>query len=171
MYRSEANDDRVRALQNLSYENLRKSFRARVGPVYCLRTPWLEPCTLAEHHTFNGTLQSLTLAYGSWDTNQPHVKVTTWRDLLGQSYAPDVPSGLDSARPEDLNVDIENHENSGVLLRQPSGAWLLRVDLGSFHLVSSGRGPVGDLSFDPLADLEQVIEARRAYLASRFPRV
>jgi hypothetical protein len=169
MDRRGANKDQVRALLERSYEDLRTSFRSSGRPVYRLRRPWIEPCILAESHTVNGMLQSLTLAYGSWVTDEPHIKVTTWRDLPGQSYVPDHPADLDSTAPEDVHVDIDGTEIPGALHRHPSGVWLLRVDLGSLHLLGSGRGPLGELSFEPLTDLAQVIAARRAYLASRFP--
>ncbi|SHM62946.1 hypothetical protein SAMN05216499_112219 [Actinacidiphila paucisporea] len=157
------------------YETLERSFRESPDPVYRLRTPWLTPCTLAEHHTVDGNLQSLTLAYGTWDTDQPHIRVTTWRDLPGQDFSPDElaepeePDAPRSAATEQVTADIAGTPQPGTLRRHPSGRWFLRADLGAHHLLASGRGPIGDLSFDPLTDLQEAVDARRAYLASRFP--
>jgi hypothetical protein len=168
--RYSAADDHVAALQRATYETLESSFGAGTAPVYRLRTPWLGPCTLAEHHTVDGSLQSLTLAYASWDTDQPHIRVTTWHDLPGQDFVPDSPAESDAESPEDVTVGIAGATSAGVMTRYPDAVWSLQVDLGPAHLLATGRGPVGDLSFEPLTDLAQVVAARRAYLASRCPK-
>ncbi|UWE07609.1 hypothetical protein [Actinacidiphila bryophytorum] len=167
MDRRDANDQVRAALRDATYETLARSFRDSLEPVYQLRTAWFEPCTLAESHTVDGSLQSLTLAYGPWDTGQPHVRVTTWWDLLDQNIVDDIPAELAAVPLEDATVDIDGTPHPGALQRHPAGAWALRVDLGSHHLLASGRGPTTPLSFTPLTDLTQPIEARRTYLASR----
>ncbi|MBY8876118.1 hypothetical protein [Actinacidiphila acidipaludis] len=167
MHRSDGGE-RARALLRATEETLRRSFRECPEPVYRLRTPWLGPCTLAEGHTVDDVLQALTLAYGSWDADQPHIKVTTWWDLPGQGFIPDLPAGLDSAQPEDVTADLAGAAVPGVL-RRSADVWLVRVDLGRLHVLASGRGPLGDLSFEPLTDLDEVLDARRAYMASRYP--
>lgn len=168
MYRSDA-DDRAPALRAALAEALEQSFRNCPEPVHQLRSPWLGPCTLAEHHTVDGALRSLTLAYGPWDTDQPHIRVTTWRDPAGAGAAAEDLPGFEAAEPEEVTVDIAGAATPGTLLRAAGGAWLLRVDRDPLHLLASGRGPLGDLAFDPLTDLAPVVEARRAYLAARFP--
>jgi hypothetical protein len=158
-----------RALQEAVYADLERAFVASPDAVYQLRAPWLAPRTLAECHTVNRSLQSLTLAYGPWDTDQPHIHVTTWRDLPGQDFEPDVPVDLLDAPGEGVMVDIDGNATAATLVRRASTAWLLRADLGRVHVLASGRGPTGDLSFEPLADITSVIDARRRLLASRRP--
>ncbi|WUH90104.1 hypothetical protein OG900_08280 [Streptomyces sp. NBC_00433] len=161
--------DRIRALRQAMYEDLERSFREKPEAVYRLRTPWLAPCTLAEHHTVDGSLRSLTLAYGPWDTDEPHIRVTTWRDLAGHDFFPDTPFAPGSAPTEQVTADIAGTPSPATLGRHASGMWLLRADLAAHHLLASGRGPIGDLSFEPLTDVGEVVTARRAYLAARFP--
>lgn len=158
-----------RLLQEAAYEELARVFAATADPLYRMRAPWLAPCTLAESHTVDGSLQSLTLAYGSWDTDQPHIRVTTWRDLPGQDFRPDAPADLLDAPAEDLTVGIDGNATAATLVRLPSTAWLLRADPGPVHLLASGRGPTGELSFEPLSDIKPVIDARRSLLASLRP--
>jgi hypothetical protein len=156
-----ASPEQGRALQEATYESLERAFAASPDPVYRMRAPWLAPCTLAECHTVNGSLHSLTLAYGPWDTGRPHIRVTTWRDLPGQDFAPDAPAELLDAAGEDVTVEVGGALTAGSLVRLPTTAWLLRADPGPVHLLACGRGPIGDLSFEPLADIVPVIEARR----------
>lgn len=158
-------------LQEATYEELRLSFRESPDPVYRLRAPWLLPCQLGESHTVNGSLQAVTLIYGSWATDREHIRVTTWRDLPGQDFVPDAPGDLLAVPPERIAVDIEGKPTPGDIVRRPTTAWLLRVGLGAVHLLASGRGPIGDLAFEPLTDLEPVVDARRTYLASRRPGI
>lgn len=138
--------------------------------MYRLRTPWLSPCYLGEGHTVNGALQSVTLIYDSWDTDQPHIRVTTWRDLPGQDFVPDAPADLLAAPPAPITVTVDGDPTPGTLAQLPAEAWLLRVAPGPLHVLASGRGPIGELAFEPLTDLEPIIDARRAYLASRRPK-
>lgn len=158
-----------RALQEAVHEDLERAFAASPDPMYQMRAPWLAPRTLAEGHTVDGSLQSLTLAYGPWDTDQPHIHVTTWRDLPGQVFEPDAPADLLDAPGEDVTVGIDGNATAATLVRLASAAWLLRADPGRVHLLASGRGPTGDLSFEPLADIKPVIDARRGLLASLRP--
>ncbi|MBM9503767.1 hypothetical protein [Actinacidiphila acididurans] len=162
--------DRARALQEATYEALERSFRASPVPMYGLRTPWLSPSYLGESHTVNGILQSVTLIYGSWDTDQPHVRVTTWRDLPGQDFVPDAPADLLAAPPDPVTVTIDADPAPGTLAQLPTTAWLLRTGHAPLHVLATGRGPIGELAFEPLTDLQPLINARRAYLASRRPK-
>ncbi|WP_327287315.1 hypothetical protein [Streptomyces sp. NBC_01198] len=164
MYRS-GSSAQARILQEAAYARLKQSFATSQDPMYRLRTPWLSPCTLGESHTVDGALQALTLIYGPWDTEQPHVRVTTWRELPGQDFAPDAPAGL-LAAARDVTVDIEGGATPGTLVRLSDETWLLRVDSGPLHLLASGRGPSGELSFERLTDLTAVVDARRVLLAS-----
>lgn len=161
---------RGRALQEALYEDLLRAFAASPDPLYRMRAPWLGPCTLAECHIVNGSLQAVTLAYGPWDTGQPHVHVTTWRDLPGQDFRPDLPAELLAAPGEDVTIAIDGRPTAATLVRPATSAWLLRADPGRVHLSASGRGPTGDLSFEPLTDLTPVIDARRRLLAARHPQ-
>jgi hypothetical protein len=158
---------RGRALQEAGYRDLERAFAACAEPVYRIRDPWLAPCTLAECQTVDGTLQSLTLAYGSWDTRQPHLRVTTWRDLPGQDFEPYPPEGFPDAPGEAVTVAIDGHPAEARVLRAAGGAWLLRADPGRVHLLASGRGPTGDLAFERLVDITPVIDARRSFRAAR----
>jgi len=161
--------ERGRALQEAVDDDLKRAFAACADPLYQMQAPWLAPCTLAECQTVNGSLQSLTLAYGSWDTDQPHIHVTTWRDLPGQDFEPDAPADLLDAPGESVTVGINGNATAATLVRLASTAWVLRADPGRVHLLASGRGPTGDLSFEPLADIKPVIDARRRLLASLRP--
>ncbi|WP_225849050.1 hypothetical protein [Streptomyces sp. HPF1205] len=164
-----ASRDRARALMEDGYAKLARAFAADPDPVYQLRAPWLAPCTLGESHTVNGSLQAVTLIHGPWTTGEPHIRVTTWRDLPGQDFVPDVPDDLPAAAPEDIGIDVDGSVIPATLVRGPAGSWLLRADPGRVHLLASGRGPIGDLSFEPLTDLEAVVNARRVFLASLLP--
>lgn len=163
-----ASRDRARALMEDGYAKLARAFAADPYPVYQLRAPWLAPRTLGESHTVNGSLQAVTLIHGPWRTGEPHIRVTTWRDLPGQDFVPNVPDGL-AAAPEDIGIDVDGVVTPAGLVRGPSGSWLLRADPGRVHLAASGRGPIGDLSFEPLTDLEAAVNARRVFLASLLP--
>jgi hypothetical protein len=103
------------------------------------------------------------------DVRRPHIRVSTWRDLPGQDFVPDLPADLLAGAAEDVTVDIAGNATSGILVRLPASSWLLRVDAAPLHLLARGRGPVGDLSFEPLTDLEAAIDARRAVLAAWHP--
>ena len=155
-------------LREATYANLRRALRECPDPVYRLRAAWLAPCALGESHVVNGSLQSVTLIYGSWDTDQPHVRVTTWRDLPGEDFLPDTPAELlAAAASEPAAVDIAGDTAQASLVRLPSSSWLLRVRGADLHLIASGHGLLGDLSFVPVADLEAEIDARRTVLSQR----
>ncbi len=167
MERTGDSPERGRALQEAGYRKLQRAFAACAEPVYRIRDPWLAPCTLAEGHTVDGSLQSLTLAYGSWDTGQPHLHITTWRDLPGQDFEPDAAAEFPDTPGEEITVGIDGRPAEARLLRSAGGAWLLRADPGRVHLLAFGRGPMGDLAFERLVDITPVIDARRSFLASR----
>jgi hypothetical protein len=170
MDRSDVTTDQVRALREANHERMQQAIRANPDPTYRLRAPWLSPCALAEAQVVDGSLQTVTLVYGSWETGRPHVRVTTWRELPGQDFVPDAPVGFLGAPSEQVTVDVEGKAHTGTLARLPGGSWLLRVDTGGGpHLMAWGHGPAGELSFDALSDFEPAIEARRAYLASVLP--
>jgi hypothetical protein len=167
--RRSGDSGQARILQEAAYEELKQSFATSPGPMYCLRAPWLVPCTLGEGLTVDGVLQAVTLVYGSWDTGRAHVRVTTWQELPGQDFVPDAPADLLDATPQDVTVDVEGSATPGALARLPVDTWLLRVDSGPLHVLACGRGPIGELSFERLTDLASVIDARRVLLASRHP--
>jgi hypothetical protein len=170
MKHTSAAGEHGRTLLAASYDRQKQAFRDCPDPVYRLRAPWIAPCALGELHTVNGALQAVTLIYGPWDTGQPHIRVTTWRDLPGQDFTPGVPAGLLAARPEQAVAGIEGSAAVGTLVRLPTTAWLLRVDRAHLHLVACGRGLIGELSFVPLTDLEPVLAARRAHLETARPQ-
>lgn len=147
-----------------------RSFRASPDPMYQLRSPWLAPCALGEAHTVGGSLQTVTLIYGSWDPDQPHIRVTTWRDLPGQDFTPDTPAALLTASPDAVTVDIDGHPTPATLTRLPPETWLLRADPTPLHhLQASGHGPLGDLSFHPLTDLAPTLTTRPTSLPPHHP--
>jgi hypothetical protein len=162
--------ERGRLLRAANWARLRKAFRESPHPVYRLRSPWLSPCTLGESHVVNGSLQTVMLVYGPWDTDEAHIRLTTWHDLPGQDFVPDVPADLAAAPPRPITVDIDGAPTPGTLAELPDAAsWLLRVDQGPVHLLASGRGRVGETAFEPLTDLEPAIEARFHHLAKQHP--
>ncbi|MEE4546132.1 hypothetical protein V2S66_29720 [Streptomyces sp. V4-01] len=165
MHRSEPGD-RVRLLQEAADAQLRQSFRDTPYPVYELRSPWFSPCALGESHRVDGSLQAVTLIYGPWEPGLAHVRVTTWHDLPGQDFRPDVPAALVAAPTEPVAVAVGGTTAPAAFAALPDSSWSLRVDQGPVHLLACGRGTIGDLAFERVTDLEPAVQARAHHLAA-----
>ncbi|MEU1267015.1 hypothetical protein [Streptomyces sp. NPDC005799] len=163
MHRVES-DDRAQDLQERLYRRMTEAFGEGRLVLHRLRSPWHTPSALAESHQVNGVWQSATIVHGSWKTGEDHIRVTTWRELPGQNFEPEVLPGLAAAPEEELRVGVDER-TVPALLRRGSGVWQLRTAVGEHQILVNGRGTPGDLTLETVDDIVPLIEERRARLA------
>ncbi|MDX3387406.1 hypothetical protein PV682_39080 [Streptomyces niveiscabiei] len=133
--------------------------------IYRLRSPQQTPCTLGESHRVNGVWQSATLIHGPWDTSQEHARVTTWRELPGQAFHPDVQPDVQSVPSQDLEVRVDDLPALGTLHRGPETR-RVEVAVGEHKILVAGRGAIGNLALETVDDIVPLIDARRAHVES-----
>ena len=163
MHRVESGDRAQELREGLNCRVIQAFAEGRLV-LYRLRSPWRTPSALAECHEVNGVWQSAMIVHGSWKTAEDHVRVTTWRELPGQDFEPDVLPGLAAAPEEELQVGVDDR-TVPALLRRGFGVWQLRTAVGEHHVLVSGRGAPEDLTLETVDDIAPLVEERRAHLA------
>ncbi|HEY8983254.1 MAG TPA: hypothetical protein VIU15_27205 [Streptomyces sp.] len=158
--------DRARTLEEGLYRKLIQAFHDGRLVIYRLRSPQHTPCALAECHEVNGAWQSATLIHGPWDTSQEHTRVTTWHELPGQAFRPDVQPDVESAPPQNLEVRVDDLPVLGTLHRGPE-TWQLEVTVEDHKILVAGNGAIGNLALEVVDDVIPLIDARRACMSPR----
>jgi hypothetical protein len=155
--------DRGRELEERLYQQLIQAFREGRMVAYRLRSPQQTPCALGESHQVNGVWQSITLIYGSWDTSREHARVTTWRELPGQTFHPDVSPDIRSASSQGTLIQIDGQPTPATL-RRGAELWQLRTAVTDLRILVTGRGPIGDLTLETLDNIVDPIAARQSHI-------
>lgn len=150
-------------------QKLLQAFRDGRATAYRLASPARRtPCILAEWQEVNGELEFVTLVHGRWVKGPEHVRVTTWRELPGQSYQPDEIAEMEEAAPaEDVSVLVDGRSVVGTLHRAADpDSWQVRTAVGDSRILVVGTGEVGELALETVEDIAPALEARRALLDS-----
>jgi hypothetical protein len=154
-------------LQQALHQKLLQAFQDGRAAAYRLASSERRtPCILAEWQEVNGELEFVTLIHGRWARGPEQVRVTTWRELEGQSNQPDEIAEMEEAAPaEDVSVLVDGQSVAGTLHRGADpGSWQVRTAVGDSRILVVGTGEVGELALETVEDIAPALEARRALL-------
>jgi hypothetical protein len=166
MYNS-GSSEKARALIAAIYEKLTQAFDDGLVPIFALQTPEYSPCYLAGTYTLSDVYYAVDLIYGSRDSAQEHIRVTTWRNVPGQDFEPESPLEVNSMTPEHQEIRVGDRVIPAAAYHH-ADAWRLNLSIDDLHILISGRGLQGDLTLEPLRDIAPAVEAGKAYVQKDF---